>query len=312
MRKAVVDVGSNSVLLTVEEFDGLGWRPVCETSEVTALGEGTKQTGLLSERAMIDTLRAIAQAHETARAVGSAPPIVAATMAARIAKNVDAFLARAASQRTPVVVLSGDAEAELGLLAVTDDPQFSKHDKVSIVDPGGHSTELATAEREGSTWTDVFRRSFAVGTLALRGSSLASEALNSGELLRAAVEIDSLLDVELPPGAAGVAVVLGATGTNLVSIREGLTHWDPGRVHGAYLSYEEVGKASGWLSRLTDAERAAVPGMEPGRERTIHIGALILERFLHLLHADGCFVSVRGWRHALLERGMPSHLDVRP
>jgi exopolyphosphatase / guanosine-5'-triphosphate,3'-diphosphate pyrophosphatase len=52
---------------------------------------------------------------------------------------------------------------------------------------------------------------------------------------------------------------------------------------------------------MSDAERAAIPGMERGRERTIHLGALILERFMHALRTDECRVSVRGWRHALLD-----------
>jgi exopolyphosphatase/guanosine-5'-triphosphate,3'-diphosphate pyrophosphatase len=72
-------------------------------------------------------------------------------------------------------------------------------------------------------------------------------------------------------------------------------------VHGAYLDYEEVSKAVGWMSRMTDAERAAIVGMERGREKTLHLGALILERALHAFRALGTRVSVRGWRHALLE-----------
>jgi exopolyphosphatase/guanosine-5'-triphosphate,3'-diphosphate pyrophosphatase len=80
-----------------------------------------------------------------------------------------------------------------------------------------------------------------------------------------------------------------------------MTEWDPTRVHAAWLDYEEVSKAVGWLCGMTDAERAAVPGLERGREQTIHIGALILERFLHAIRSLGTSVSVRGWRHALLE-----------
>jgi len=49
VRKAVIDVGSNSVLLAVEEQGEEGWKPIIERSDVTSLGEGTKETGLLSE-----------------------------------------------------------------------------------------------------------------------------------------------------------------------------------------------------------------------------------------------------------------------
>jgi exopolyphosphatase / guanosine-5'-triphosphate,3'-diphosphate pyrophosphatase len=51
---------------------------------------------------------------------------------------------------------------------------------------------------------------------------------------------------------------------------------------------------------MTDAERSQVAGIEPGREKTIHIGALILERFLYALRQERAVVSVRGWRHAML------------
>ena len=113
--------------------------------------------------------------------------------------------------------------------------------------------------------------------------------------------MDQTISLSYRPNEAGHAVVLGATGTNLVSIREQMSTWQPERVHGAWLDYEEVSKAAGWLSAMTEAQRATIPGMETGREGTIHAGALILERFLFALRVLGCSVSVRGWRHALIE-----------
>jgi exopolyphosphatase/guanosine-5'-triphosphate,3'-diphosphate pyrophosphatase len=108
--------------------------------------------------------------------------------------------------------------------------------------------------------------------------------------------------MEYRPHEAGLAVALGATGTNLITIRERMIEWDPAKVHGQWLDYEEVSKSVSWLGAMTDAERALVPGMERGREKTIHLGSLILERFLYAIHVLGCRVSVRGWRHALLEQ----------
>ncbi|MEQ1822425.1 MAG: hypothetical protein ABL949_07940 [Fimbriimonadaceae bacterium] len=298
MRRAVVDVGSNSVLLLVCEFQGGRWNPVLETSAVTALGEGTKQTGLLSERAITDTLKALKHAFDAA---GTETIQAGVTMAARIATNTEEFLARAEAQGTPVRVLSGEEEAELGFRSVADDPTFAPHSRIAIIDVGGHSTELVIAER-GTPWKIHFRKSFPIGTLALRGGHLVDETPSGLDILRASQQIDDLIGMSCLPNLSIYAIALGATGTNLVTIRERMTHWDPDAVHGAYLDFEEVSKAVGWLSSLTDEERAMVPGMESGRERTIHLGCLILERFLHSLRVLGCGVSVRGWRHALLER----------
>ncbi len=301
-RRAVIDVGSNSVLLTVAE--GPPWVPVFESSDVTALGEGTKLTGLLGEPGITKTLAAIERGFKKAKELGASPIVAAATMAARIATNTDEFLKRAAAQGTPVRVLSGEDEAELGFHSVVEDTTLfsGAPTRLSIIDVGGHSTELVTASRDDGTWNVRYRKSFPVGTLGLRGSLLADESPDGLALLRATQHIDHLIGLAYRPNEAGYAVALGATGTNLVTIRDQMLEWDPTKVHGAWLDYEEVSKAAGWMSGMTDAERAAIVGMEPGRERTIHIGSLILERFLQSLRVLGCGVSVRGWRHALLER----------
>lgn len=300
-------MGSNSVLLVVARADSGEWEIVYESSRVTGLGRGTAQTGLLSEQGMSDTLAVLGEAFDTARTHGAEEILAAATMAARIASNTDEFLARAEAQGTPVRVLSGDEEAELGLQCVIHDSALWGHASptpVTIIDPGGHSTELVTASRgDSGTWTVVLRKSFPIGTLAFRGGLLSAESPTPGERLAAAKSIDEAIGLEYGPGEAGRAVVLGATGTNLVTIRAGMTEWDPELVHGQVLLYEEIGRAVGWLFDMDDAGRRALVGLEPGRETTIAIGALILERFLHAIRVAECTVSVKGWRHALLERG---------
>lgn len=305
MRKAVVDVGSNSLLLAVEEFDGNTWRPVVERTSVTSLGEGTKSTGLLGEPGMKASLDALASFFAEAKQLGVESIQAAATMAVRIADNKQVFLDRAAAQRTPVTILSGDDEAQLGFQSVAIDPTFSNHARLTIIDPGGQSTELMTAARTDSGWTMEFRKSYSVGTLGLRSTLLQSESPEPPAILNAVVFLDELIRETYERSEAGYAIVLGATGTNLVSIRERLTHWEPERVHGAWLDYEEISRSVGWMMPMSDAERAQIVGIEPGREKTIHIGALIVERFLNAIQSPGCAVSVRGWRHALLEQGLP-------
>jgi exopolyphosphatase / guanosine-5'-triphosphate,3'-diphosphate pyrophosphatase len=301
VRKATIDVGSNSVLLLVGEYDGSRWTPVAETSEVTALGEDTSRTRLLGEDAMVRTLAALRRAFDHAAQSGATGVRAGATMAARIADNAGDFLRRATEQGTPFEILSGETEAELGFLAVASDPLFEGAGRISIVDPGGQSTEMTTADRTPTGWRVGFRRSYPIGALALRSGLLASERPDPLALLRASAQVDDVIGLAFRPNESGQVVVLGASGTNLVSVREGLREWDPARIHGASLGYEEISRAAGRLSTMTDAERANLVGIEPGRERTIHIGALILERFLFALRAEACAVSVRGWRHAWLE-----------
>lgn len=296
------------MLLTVEERSDEGWHVVREETRVTSLGEGTKETGALSEAAMSRTLAGILDLWRIAQSEKAEDIQAAVTMAGRIASNSPDFLERAATQATPVFVLSGEDEAELGFRSVATDATFASASRISIVDVGGQSTELVTADRLPSGWEVRFRRSYPLGTLALRGGLLSDESPGVPEMLRAIAEIDDVIGLSYRPDEAGQVVTLGATGTNLISIRERMEQWNPDLVHGAYLDYEEISKAVGWMFRMTDSERAAIVGIEPGREKTLHLGALILERALHAFRALGCYVSVRGWRHALLEQGLPASL----
>jgi exopolyphosphatase/guanosine-5'-triphosphate,3'-diphosphate pyrophosphatase len=307
VRRAVIDVGSNSVLLLVSELRGGEWVAVAEDTAITALGAGTKQTKLLSERGMSDTLAALAKFWRIAKENGATDILAGATMAARIATNAAEFLERAQAQSTPVVILTGEQEAQLGFEAIIGDPMFSDTDRISIVDPGGQSTEMVTASRVDGQWVVDFRRSYPVGTLGLKSTHFPEERVDGLTLLRATGALDDQIGVCYRPGQCGEVVVLGAAGTNLVSVRDVLTSWQPEVVHGARLEYEEISKAVGWMMPLSDAERREIPGVELGRENTIHLGAFILERFLFALRAEYCRVSVRGWRYALL-----ANLDAFP
>lgn len=302
MVRAAIDVGSNSVLLLVARFDDGIWVPFYEDTRVTGLGEGTKTSGLLSEEGMQKTLDALDAFFAKAKELGAEEIRAGATMAARIATNTTEFLKRAKLQRTPVEILSGDEEAELGFLAVAEDPAFDAFDRISIVDVGGQSTEIVTAVRGLNGVEREFAKSFSIGTLGLRDKEGVGGTLDNASLFSTSMAIDSVFDFAHDVGQAGVAVALGATGTNLITIREKMLTWDSTKVHKQWLDFEEVSRAAGWLCSLTDEQRAEIPGLEKGRERSIHLGALILERALYALRVEGTFVSVRGWRHAWLER----------
>ncbi len=296
-RKCIVDVGSNSVLTLIAERHNGVWRPIFEDSKVTALGEGTKTTRQLSEKGIKATLDALKTAFNLADQ-HRAEPHAFGTMALRIAQNADQFLALANAQGTPVQPISGNDEADLSMRSVTEDPMFATSQRITVVDIGGHSTEFATSESSRS----LFQKSLPMGTLSAREQFMCTESVTGVELLNASARIDDLIAFRFLPNSFGTVVVVGATGTNLITIQNRIEVWDPNKVHGECLTYETVSRAVSNLCALNDRQRASLVGIEPGRERTIHIGALILERALFALGAEQCFVSVRGWRYAMLNR----------
>lgn len=299
MRRATVDIGSNSVLLLIAEPDGTGWHPIYESSNVTGLGKGTKQTGMLQPDGMARTLEQLVICRNKA-AEYQAEIRYVGTMALRIASNKSDFLQSCLQNAIDVEIISGDQEAAFGFEAIVNDPTFHMLSPISILDPGGHSTELVTANFQDQEWSVKYKHSFPIGALGLCETHLADESPSLQQRLDAVLWLDEMIEANPPVDDHGTLVVLGATATNLVSIREKWAEWKPNEVHGSSLDYEEISRAAGWLCDLSLKERSKIIGLEPGREGSLHAGALILERFLYALRAESCLVSTHGWRHAFL------------
>src|SRR5437870_1629249 len=87
VRRAVIDVGTNSIKLLVADVAGHEVRPVLEQSKQTRLGSGFYKTGRLQAATIESSARAVAHFSEVARGHQAASVRVVATSAAREAKN---------------------------------------------------------------------------------------------------------------------------------------------------------------------------------------------------------------------------------
>ena len=123
MKKAVIDIGTNSVKLTLGEpaADG-GARMICDMNVITKLGEGMRASGALSAEAMERTAQAVAKFAAFARAEDADEILCVGTMALRRAANAADFSSRVRGLcGLGVTVLPGEAEtfgsARFGMLA---------------------------------------------------------------------------------------------------------------------------------------------------------------------------------------------------
>lgn len=301
MRKAIIDIGSNSVLLLVAERIGEGWSTVVERSRVTGLGKGLTKGDRLDPDARNRTLAAIADFANESRKLGCQQVIAAGTMAVRMAADGEQFLSEVASLGIEARMISGEEEAILSLKSAALDPLFRSSQPTTCIDPGGHSTEIAVGSFVEDQFHVLHFFSAKIGALSILKDVFTPEAVDFRQRLEATEQIDEAIGQRFLPNAAGKVVTVGATGTNLVSIRDELETWNPEAVHGAELGYEEVSMFVDRLCGMSLEERSSLIGIEPGRAATMHAGALILERCLFAVGAESCSVSVKGWRHALLD-----------
>jgi len=298
-RVGVIDIGSNSVLGLVAERESAGpWRRVWEECEVTGLGQGLVEGEDLRPEAMGRTLDAVRHLNRGATVHGAEPIIVVGTMALRMAANAETLLAALRGSGISARVLRGEEEARYGWLSVSRDPLFGPD--VTVLDVGGQSTEIASEHS---------RTSYPIGALRVVSEWLGSGPCEEEQILRASSGVDEILGSASPRGpvdASMSVVTIGATGVNLACMFLGLTHFDPDAAHGATLDYRFVGNAAGALARMLVEERDAIPSMEPKRAASIHGGALIMERAMHLLKVETLRVSSRGLRWGILEEIAPT------
>jgi exopolyphosphatase/guanosine-5'-triphosphate,3'-diphosphate pyrophosphatase len=300
-RVAAIDVGTNTVLLTVAERRGRSFQPVVERAEITRLGRGVDRTGRLDPSAIADTVAVIARYAAEARSLGVTRIAAVATSAARDAANGAEFFeaTRAAAGLVPEIIAGGE-EARLVHLSAWSD-FGTPGGRLAVLDVGGGSSEL--------TWGDgpvpQGRRSFQMGAVRLTERTSPGDPPSGDDLRRmqeaaraALLEVTKIRASGALAGARLVAVA--GTVTTLAAVAQALPAYDAARVHGSPLSREALRVLLERLATLTTAERARLPGMEPKRADVIVAGAILVATALELGGFDALTVSDRGVRWGLL------------
>jgi exopolyphosphatase/guanosine-5'-triphosphate,3'-diphosphate pyrophosphatase len=109
-----------------------------------------------------------------------------------------------------------------------------------------------------------------------------------------------------PPPSPGALIGAGGTITTAAAILQGLTRYEPQRIHGSRLSREAVIALIESLARLPLAERERVPGLEEKRADIIVAGLIILQAIMEFYGAQELTVSDEGILHgAVMESIQP-------
>ncbi|MBW8865639.1 MAG: exopolyphosphatase, partial [Verrucomicrobia bacterium] len=163
VRRAVIDVGTNSIKLLVADVRGHEVLPVHEESRQTRLGKGFYETHKLQPETIAHTAEAVWEFGEIARERESSSIRVIATSAARDALNprdLTNAIERASGLKTEII--TGAREAEWAFQGVATDAELARH-PLLLLDVGGGSTEFILGQGKKKS----FAHSFPLGTVRL-------------------------------------------------------------------------------------------------------------------------------------------------
>ena len=298
MRKASIDLGTNTCLLLIADRDPAAGnlKTVLDQSTIVRLGQGVDLKKMLQPEAMERTLACLKEYSENVKKSGLNPKdtLCVATSQARDAKNSGDFFERVKKETGFIFqTISGEKEAEYTFAGALLDGMSP--DSWSVIDIGGGSTELMN---------EADRMSLDIGSVRFTERFLKSDPVTDQEFWACQELIDSELEKLLAwknkyPKASQLVAVAG-TATTLAGWHLLLKRFNPRKINEVELTRGDVHRMVEELKWRTVEERKSIPGMEPMRADVILAGALILWRALEVLGFEKCRVSTRGLRYGVI------------
>ncbi len=300
-RRAVVDLGSNSVRLVV--FQGQSRNPVQIFNEkaVLRLARGLIATGNLDPASMDEAVTVVQRYGAIARAMGAHPFEALATSAVRDAANGPAFTARleAATPGLKVITLTGEQEARLSAEGVLCG--IPAADGI-LADLGGGSLEVVrlSAGHIG-----------AAATMPIGVIRLAERAGNDHIRAKTIVAAELEAIPFLAEGAGGDLYVSGGAFRALARIHIAQTGYPLAMVHHYTIGRDEARDLS---AVIADAGRKLIermPGVARKRIDDLPYAAIILRRLLRATNAARVVFSANGLREGWFLRQLPADMRAQ-
>lgn len=299
MKKAVIDIGTNSVKLILGEPSPGGAKILCDINVITKLGEGLGESWHLSADAMERTAAAVEKFAAFARREGADAIDCVGTMAMRRAGNADELAARVKKLCSlDVRAISGEEEAQLSAAAAAGSVKGASSGPAEVFDTGGGSTEFVFL-RDGTPERAFSVEAGAVTITAEYFSSSPAEPKTVCSVTAALIEKFKAAGV----GPSGGRVIgAGGNVTAMAAVAAGMAAYDPEKIHGSVLTKREMMKQIALYTKCTAEERRRIAGLSPKRADIILGGACIILAAAEASGADEITVSDRSLRHELLRR----------
>ncbi len=310
MAIAVVDIGTNTVLLLIADIDAAGQITTLEYQQrVPRLGRGVDKRRVLHPDSMERVVNVLLEYRAVMASYGLEAVKICGTSAVRDAANRKEFSALI-KRRTgfDLEILSGEDEAMWTYRGAISGIPGLKH--ATVVDIGGGSTELT----EGSAHEIKAKVSLDIGSVRLTERLLHHDPPLDSEIEAARKAVTSSLAsarVSFSQRSGRVVGVAG-TATTLALLDQHQRKFDLTAVSGYILNHASLASLVSQLQRLSNAEILRMGEYMEGRKDIILAGAIILEEVLSFLGAEEVIVSERGVRYGIAirewEKGRKSEL----
>ncbi|MFN6528970.1 Ppx/GppA phosphatase family protein [Nostoc sp. ChiSLP03a] len=310
---AAIDLGTNSLHMVVVKIDPTlpAFSIIAKEKETVRLGDRNLTTGELKPEIIEKAIAALRRFQEVAKTINAETIIAVATSAVREAPNGKAFLHTIETELgLSVNLISGQEEARRIYLGVLSGMEFNNQPHM-IIDIGGGSTELILGDSQQAR----ILTSTKVGAVRLTSELITTDPISTtefqylqayarGMLERSVEEILANLESGESPRLVGTAGTIETLAMIHAREKSGVI---PSTLNGYQFSHQDLQELVNRLRKLSNSERAEIPGMPEKRPEVILAGAVILQEAMTLLGSESITVCERSLREGVIVDWMLTH-----
>lgn len=303
MRIASLDLGSNTFLMLVCDVEkNKTLRVVANHSQTVRLFQGLGSSRRLHPEALARAEDCFKKYKKIINELSVDKVLSAATSAARDVENAESFFSLGEKYNIPISIISGDEEARLSFLGVTNDLNQTAIDCCLVVDVGGGSTEIIfKSEAESQSRGLIFGKSLNIGSVRLFEKFKEKEIWNKDEFASLDDFIRETISQQLSADFVknkSQMICVGGTPCYLAAIDQNILYRED-KVHGYELSFEKLNHWRNHLSSLSVAQRVREAGIDERRADVIIYGTSILMGVMKHFQMNSFVTSTKGVRYGL-------------
>lgn len=218
MRRACIDIGSNTTRLLVADCVGSDLHPCRQERAFTQIGRSLDESGAIPEAKLSEVVATVRDQLAIAQELGAEQIQCVATAGVRRASNGHALvkLIAGACRGLETRILTGAEEARLAFTGAAW-AGGAVSGTLAVVDAGGGSCELAVGEAPQRVrwWVSV-----PIGSSDVTARWLCSDPPTSAELVQAREQIQASF-ATVHPRPAGRVIAVGGSATSLRTVATG-------------------------------------------------------------------------------------------
>ncbi|PMB42163.1 exopolyphosphatase [Fischerella thermalis CCMEE 5319] len=310
---AAIDLGTNSLHMVIVRIEATlpAFSIIGREKETVRLGDRDLVTGCLKAEVIERAIACLRRFQEVAKTLNAETIIAVATSAVREAPNGKEFLHKVEAELgLSIDLISGPEEARRIYLGVLSGMEFNNQPHV-IVDIGGGSTEIILADtHQARTLTST-----KIGAVRLTNELINTDPISNAEFQYLQAYARGMLERSVEEVLANLEFgkhprLVGTSGTietlAVINAREKLG-FVPSTLNGYQFSLKDLREWVNRLRKMTNVERATIPGMPEKRSEVILAGAIILQEAMNLLGLESITVCERALREGVIVDWMLTH-----